>query len=559
MKAWLKSCVTILGVITVLAVILFAVLLPAIVLPFTANMNVASASDINSNLFKNSSFIDNTRGEAEYSSAGSNAVPTLDNWYISGYCSFDAYSLAIIPVNSTGRSGLLLQPIKLTNSGTYTVAINFKSVEQSMPRIEAFTNLLIDGVKIDVATSGASGHFYLNRLNNNLYVGTFTVTDSLLNSINSDSTLELAIGFGIISSCVLDFAKLEQGSDYTGYEPALSDFENLKSKYDALSLKYSQVQNELKILQDNYSNLLSDNTDLENRFDALQRNYAELQNTYNELQIVYVELQSTYNKLLSDFNNLASSVSFTVASRMSLNNVDTVEDHYSYVQSDEFYAQEYNGYNGIEFVGGAGDNGSIYNVGFYLPLSITVPRDTIIRVTWNYAITWLDDDTTTYDFGLLYGAIDKPVKILSTDVNYYVDKNTLQFIATDGVTNTLEFYCPSVKGSYKMFVSGLTISYSNSSIDALLQSKFEEGKEVGKHQGYDEGYRVGQEKGYAEGSKAQGDYTFLGLIGAVIDAPINSFRQMFDFEVLGVNLSSLVLSLFTISIILVIIKMVVGK
>ncbi len=556
MKAGLKSCVTILGVITVLAVILCAVLLPAIVLPFTANMNVAGAADINSNLFKNSSFIENTRGEAEYSSAGSNAVPTLDNWYISGYCSFDAYSLAIIPVNSTGRSGLLLQPIKLTNSGTYTVAINFKSVEQSMSRIEAFTNVLIDGVKIDLATSGAPGHFYLNRLNNNLYVGTFTVTDSLLNSINSDSTLELAIGFGIISSCVLDFAKLEQGSDYTGYEPPLSDFEALKSKYDALFLKYSQLQNELESLQ----------VELQEALDKIAE-FGTLPEDFENLKKLYEELQRKNSDLLKLVSGLQSTITYefniTFGYYPDENNLSSFTDKYI---NTNYFIGGYRSHTDVNLPGSSNPYPSyplypIANSGlkFGIPFFAHTSSSSVIVPfsVGRYAFT----------FGNFYGfdLDDIHFRYLYSDnvVGDYINFTYNEGTNTDGRTATLfldiENYCNYIIIEFdtygtadypgRVFIEDFTAKLPMNNYNVV----FEEGKK----QGYDEGYRVGQEKGYAEGSKAQGDYSFLGLIGAVIDAPINSFRQMFDFDVLGVNMSSFMLSLFTISIIIVIIKLVI--
>ena len=58
----------------------------------------------------------------------------------------------------------------------------------------------------------------------------------------------------------------------------------------------------------------------------------------------------------------------------------------------------------------------------------------------------------------------------------------------------------------------------------------------------------------AEGS----NYTFLSLIGAVIDAPISAFTGMFDFTLLGVNLRSFILAMLTLAIVIVLIRIALG-
>lgn len=79
---------------------------------------------------------------------------------------------------------------------------------------------------------------------------------------------------------------------------------------------------------------------------------------------------------------------------------------------------------------------------------------------------------------------------------------------------------------------------------------------------YDEGYRsgkaVGYSQGYLEGVDSGGQYTFLNLMGSVVDAPIQAFMGLLNFDVLGVNMSSFVLSLLSLSFIIIIIKICLG-
>jgi hypothetical protein len=85
---------------------------------------------------------------------------------------------------------------------------------------------------------------------------------------------------------------------------------------------------------------------------------------------------------------------------------------------------------------------------------------------------------------------------------------------------------------------------------------------AGNTQGYEAGYESGNadgyNTGYQEGLAANNDYTFLGLIGAVIDAPIQAFTGLFNFEIFDVNIKNLLLALFTASIIVVVIKFALG-
>ena len=83
-------------------------------------------------------------------------------------------------------------------------------------------------------------------------------------------------------------------------------------------------------------------------------------------------------------------------------------------------------------------------------------------------------------------------------------------------------------------------------------------RQEGYNQGYQEGKVAGREVGYQEGVADQGDYTFMGLLGAVFDAPIQAFKGLLSFEVLGVDMTAFVSSLFGLAVILLIIKLVLG-
>lgn len=100
--------------------------------------------------------------------------------------------------------------------------------------------------------------------------------------------------------------------------------------------------------------------------------------------------------------------------------------------------------------------------------------------------------------------------------------------------------------------------------------------------GYNTGYTAGQnnanatvnynsasyEQGRLDGINSANEYTFLNLMGAVFDAPIralfgyvdNGVRVdgLFTLDILGVNLSSFLLSIFTLGIVITIVRLCLG-
>lgn len=95
--------------------------------------------------------------------------------------------------------------------------------------------------------------------------------------------------------------------------------------------------------------------------------------------------------------------------------------------------------------------------------------------------------------------------------------------------------------------------------DSKSQEAYDNGFSAGvnsinKNDIFNQGYTKGFSVGSAEGS----NYTFMSLLGAVIDAPISAFTGMFDFTLLGVNLRSFILAMLTLAIVIVLIRIALG-
>lgn len=70
---------------------------------------------------------------------------------------------------------------------------------------------------------------------------------------------------------------------------------------------------------------------------------------------------------------------------------------------------------------------------------------------------------------------------------------------------------------------------------------------------YDTGYSVGYNTGVAEAN----NYSFLSLTTAVVDAPVQVFSQLLNFNILGFNLLDLFLGLLTLAVVIFIVKKVI--
>lgn len=104
------------------------------------------------------------------------------------------------------------------------------------------------------------------------------------------------------------------------------------------------------------------------------------------------------------------------------------------------------------------------------------------------------------------------------------------------------------------------------SYDQGYNSGYQIGNQEGQQQGYNDGFSTGKlegigegfNQGYNEGIRDSNKYSFLGLIGAVFDAPIQAFNGLFDFELLGVNMRSFMLALLTLCAVVTVLRIVRG-
>lgn len=115
-----------------------------------------------------------------------------------------------------------------------------------------------------------------------------------------------------------------------------------------------------------------------------------------------------------------------------------------------------------------------------------------------------------------------------------------------------------------------TFDIINSSNQTSTESAYNEGYDSGYNNGYDDGresveddltdsYNNGYSAGYNAGYNADSVVStiFSGIIQVAL-VPVNFFLGVFNFEILGINLRAFIQALFTIALVIIVVKMVVG-
>lgn len=101
----------------------------------------------------------------------------------------------------------------------------------------------------------------------------------------------------------------------------------------------------------------------------------------------------------------------------------------------------------------------------------------------------------------------------------------------------------------------------NNQLRDLVQSLENQVKDLQSNadSNYQMGYNDGKEIGRIEGIESANEYSFMGLIGAVVDVPVRAFMSLFDIDILGINMKDFFFAVLSLALILAVIKWVMAK
>ena len=312
---------------------------------------------------------------------------------------------------------------------------------------------------------------------------------------------------------------------------------------------------------------------LSGQIEQLETDKANLQSQLTLLQTKYNTLQSDYDNLKNNYDNLFNSVSF---SRV-----------ISGFPSDSFYTTKH--LDAVSYNGSAVtvESGGIVTFGGkvisssdgFVSVSYTPTQTEPLVPYFKFMAFKLPSD---YEYSTAFvlqsvSFTNGPVFVGYADIlgSYAFDTQVSSLGMLDNVIELGQLE------QGKNFYFNLPKAVSNQSV-LLFYSKNDFGVSSSmvlsrvtpvNEKVYDAGFIAGQDsmqgaietarqKGFAEAQKmfdnGNTDYSFFGLISAVIDAPIKAIRGLLNFDILGVNMFAFVTSLFSLAVVLMIVKLLLG-
>lgn len=205
-----------------------------------------------------------------------------------------------------------------------------------------------------------------------------------------------------------------------------------------------------------------------------------------------------------------------------------------------------------------------------------------ITPTGSYSFTYGFYYTLNSDSGKVvacaYGNdlnVNNYLVLLDTEIVDVLDND---FIVSNCTYHPLTLNIPSQEFANSVIINYQTNSLNSftPSLDRLYSDAYNEGYEVGELAGYNWGYDIGEENGYNEGVRVSYDVgydngysdgyrqgetngldaseTGKNLILTIFSVPTYVLSNVFNFEIFGINLYSLICFLLTISIVGIVLK-----
>ena len=338
-------------------------------------------------------------------------------------------------------------------------------------------------------------------------------------------------------SVKIDWVKLEEGSSFTGYVPK-----------NYMNYGYTQ----------GYNDGTKDTLEVYNTV----RGYTILGSTTQYLNDVVF---AGYNYFSSPIPNLPYIIIPNLPVLFSYNNVDyylvravrptigtqlTFNENYLY----HMFASTAVGCAAVPIGVNIAYTG---NKNIYLCKDFTIAGNYNIIVRSSDGLNTIIIDTYTVDAYFSNVPVMDLSKYLSKGVsyNFYLVSKT---VAETGSSSYIEL---DTHNTYFTGLNSLCI-ITIEDADQIGQSSYEEGRKAGYSAGRQAGYWEGYGDGYSQGelvAPEDGQYTFLGVIGALFDAPIGALSSFLNFELLGFNMRSFFFALISLAFIILVLRIVLGS
>lgn len=363
----------------------------------------------------------------------------------------------------------------------------------------------------------------------------------------------------------IDFSGIESGSQ-SQWVALLDAF--LRPSYDsAVYAIQGALSGQIEQLETDKANLLS-------QLILLQTNYNTLQSDYDDLQKKYQDLLYDYSLVAPAGTSVVqwgTAFKFSpVFGETSLPADNSVSYEGPYMLGNVFSIKGTVGFYDVAATLST-DKQSWYpssvSVGKYvcfgLPLGATFsPNDTISYKFSSPVFTQMmvgvydSDRKIVYFKAFLNNVSNVSFSVFDYRVSNDNDRIVFYGFVEDSSFSVSDFLVPTAVDTLYVTTSEGQESYNSgfnagvNSVKSQYESQLEAVKENARQKGFAEAEAM-----FNNGNT---DYSFFGLISAVIDAPIKALRGLLNFDILGVNMFAFVTSLFSLAVVLMIVKLLLG-
>lgn len=584
--------------IAVFAFVAFCLLaiLAGVTLPFVSN---ASTTD---------SAVLNAESDCAVASAESNTFNPLDfciplsqcnttDTYYGFFVTQNCYNLISNHVFGSFNIELICE-YSFLGSDVYCVGTLIYDTELNN---KAFRGSFGDNIIFDLGSSLTSYQF------NNLYY--LNVTGLKFSSISDNS----------FNSSLYVFNQLPFGGDTSELENQIAI---LTAEKNALQAQLTEKQilidtltAEKTALQTQVNNLTSDKaalqahlTEKQNQIDTLTAEKTALQTQLTEKQNQIDTLIAEKNALQSQLDNISFSSRFGFVSNFSSSFLYANLNVFPVIPDNLTTIKDTSG----NYINGWYQSGN----SFYLSIVTAYISPTDVRLPsicgWSL-VPRSDDNNYDLYFSFLGSAVyfcgvaqivDNSVKIIDSTFkqvlvdsnvngNVYMVSSSLYNFKLNSIFNkddVKSFFALVDFDNFSPTENQYYFAGFNAASKGYYDDGYDQGYSVGKEEGYNTGFTAGDSNGFARGLDSANNYSFLSLFGAIFDAPINALfggtttlpagtiitdkngntttlsssatvhrAGLLNFEVMGVNLSGFVLAMFSLSIIIVVLKFALAK
>lgn len=196
-----------------------------------------------------------------------------------------------------------------------------------------------------------------------------------------------------------------------------------------------------------------------------------------------------------------------------------------------------------------------------LPFKYTLPQGTQITITGSAANVAYNNSMRVYVGFWVGSQMIKVDSSMPTGTQGHFTTSSITFLLPFDVDRIYIITPADQEEQANITLKNFSVGYYLTGAEALSKVNFDNGYAKAEEY-YKELYKVGGAmydsiyyKGYYDYPNDD-HFTFKSLITSAVDVPVQAFTNLFDFDILGVNMKTFYLSVFTLCVIFVVLRLV---